>query len=186
MCPFFLGLYLRAMWLKSSKTHDIVTVTPLRLLSHFFKINAFVPERQPITLSIVLQDPQHFFILDDGATATIKYHLICKTSQLRLLYAIVLPSLRSNFLGSIEKLGIRRSLQLTKNTYKIILKGAQNAKMQNVFQFGVLPSSIVMYMTKSSATYGNWKDIATYGHYDVQTISLFINGKFFYFYYKIK
>ena len=165
------------MWLKSSKTHDLVTVTPLRYLSHFFKIKAYVPERQPVTLSIVLQDPQHFFILDDGAASAVKYNLICKTSQLKLLYSVVLPSLRANFLGSIEKLGIRRNLQLTKNTYKIILKGAQNAKLQNVFQFGVLPSSIVMYMCKSAATFGNWKDIATFHHYDVQTIALFINGK---------
>ena len=164
------------MWLKSTKTHDIVTVTPLRFLSHYFKINAWVPERQVITLSIVLQDPQHFFILDDGAASTVKYNLICKTSQLRLLYGIVLPSLRSNFLGSIEKLGIRRNLLLSKNTYKTVLKGAQNAKLQNIFQFGALPNSVVMYMTKSSAIYGNWKDIAKFEHYDVQSISLFING----------
>ena len=164
------------MWLKSSNTHDITTVTPLRLLSHYFKINAWVPERQVITLQIVLQDPQHLFILDNGAASSVKYSLICKTSQLRLLYAVVLPSLRSNFLGSIEKLGIRRNLSLTKNTYKIVLKGAQNAKLHNVFQFGVLPHSIVMYMCKSSSVYGNWKDIATFEHFDVQSISLFING----------
>ena len=65
---------------------------------------------------------------------------------------------------------------MTKNTYKVILKGAQNAKMQNIFQFGVLPSAIVLYLTKSTATYGNWKDIATFHHYDIQTIALFING----------
>ena len=95
-----------------------------------------------------------------------------------MLYATILPNLRNNFLGSIEKLGLRRNLQISKNTYKIVLKGSMNTKLQNVFQFGVLPSSIVLYMCKSASVYGNYKDTSVFEHFDVQTIALFINGNY--------
>ena len=87
---------MRALWLRSSLKNPIVTQTPLGLLNGFFSLPMLYPQRQQISLTITLADPQTYMVVKDGANG-IQYKLVPITSKLRCKYAILLPSLREKW-----------------------------------------------------------------------------------------
>ena len=160
-----------------TREHTLVTATPLKFISPFFRISAYLPMRQPISMDIPLSDNKSVFILKDGATSTKKYKLIVEKSCLKLFYGVFLPNLKERWLGSISSLGLKRNLQVPKENFVVVASGLQSIRINNAFNFSILPASVTLFFTKSKAEYGNWKNTKfAYENVDVSNIRLFKSG----------
>ena len=125
---------MRALWLRSSVKNPITTLTPMKLLHGFFALKCWYPQRQTLNLSITLADPRTFIVRDPSSA--IDYRLAPITSRLHTTYAIFLSSLREKWISSIERLNLRRCLQLPKTTHTILQKQQQELRISNPLQFG--------------------------------------------------
>ena len=150
----------------------------MKFLNPLFQIHAYVPMRQNVSVDINLADNKQFFIIKDGALSTEKVKLTVVKSCLKLLYAIFLPNLKERWLSSIAALGFKRNLQLVKGTYITVPTGALSARISNAYNFGVLPQSLVLFMTNSAAEFGNWSDTRfVYKHNNVSSLRVFRSGQ---------
>ena len=85
------GLYMRALWVRSSVQKVITTITPLGILHKMFSIFAWFPQRQTINISITLSDARTFMVTDDRSKS---YKIIPINSRLKMTYGIFLSSLQ--------------------------------------------------------------------------------------------
>ena len=171
------GLYWRSQLLGMSRTQDVVTCVPMHYLSPFFKMDAFVPQRQPIAIDLTLADPKTVLILKDGMTNNPKFKLVVKAARLKVFYCVFLPSLKDRWVQSLAQLKLKRSVQIVRNSNVTVPIGSSNTRITNAFNFGITPASIVLFFVPSVAEYGNYKDIRfSYSHNNVQTIQVFLSG----------
>ena len=81
-------------------------------------------------------------------------------------------------MASIERLHLRRCLQMPKTNYSTLLKTMQEIRLTNVLQFGVLPAWICIYFNELKHIYGSYsKPFYCSSPFDVKYIKVYISGK---------
>ena len=81
-------------------------------------------------------------------------------------------------MASVERLHLRRCLQLPKTNYSTLLKTMQEIRLTNVLQFGVRPAWICIYFNELKHIYGSYsKPFYCSSPFDVKYIKVYISGK---------
>ena len=169
------GLWLRARML--SKDRNVTTVTPLKLLHPFFRQKAFYPHRSNISINLTLKPDSQILIQKGGKDAATKHKLVIKSIYLILRYASFTEKLRSRWLGSVNQLGLRRTMQATKTAHFTVNKGKQNANFQSIFSYSSIPQGLLMFFQKESVHAGDYlNNRYCFKHNKLQTIKLFKSG----------
>lgn len=172
------GLYYRARMLRASSTSEVETIVPMRYLSGFFDIWSYYPQRQLIQIDMTLADDKSILCLKNGMDATQKYTLTITDSYIRAHYCRMLPELHSRWTQSIAQLGLRRNIQLAKDSTSTVVKGAVSAKMTNIFSFGSIPQSIVIFFTESTVEHGDFSNTKfCYKKQDLKSLKIWKSGK---------
>ena len=100
----------------------------------FFRQKAFYPHRSNISINLTLKPDSQILIQKGGKDAATKHKLVIKSIYLILRYASFTEKLRSHWLGSVNQLGLRRTMQATKTAHFTVNKGKQTPL--NTFQLG--------------------------------------------------
>ena len=171
------GLWFRARMLANSRERNVTTITPLRMMHPFFKQKAFYPHRSNISINLTLKPDCQILIQKDGKNASTRHKLVIKSIHLLLKYASFTEKLRSRWLGSVNQLGLRRTMQATKTAHFTINNGKQNANFQSIFSYSTIPQGLLIFFQKESVHAGDYlNNRYCFKHNNLQTIKLFKSG----------
>ena len=173
---FFPGLYLRSQLVNRSKSGTITTITPLHLLHGFFAVDAVIPQRNLISVSLSLKPNSQILRQKSGAAKKVK--LVIVKSEMRLLFLTFESSLRNSWISSVKKVGIHRSLQLAKSVHIAVQKGSQTTRAQNLFSTLVLPQTLIFFFTESKREFGDYNSTKYYyKSQNVASVRVFSSGR---------
>ena len=96
-----------------------------------------------------------FIFQAGGEKANTKYKITIVDAWLRLLYGQMLPEIGLRWESSIKSLGLQRNLQLGKTVHISVAKGSSTCRLTNVFSFGTIPASLVIWLQDTESEIGN-------------------------------
>ena len=163
--------------MRKSSVRNIYTTTSMEFCHIFFKQKAFYPHRSTITVTMTMKDDSKILIVKDGRSSTLKYKLVVKKIALRLRYATFTDKLRSRWLGSVNTLGLKRSMQATRTAHFTFNANQSTARVQSIFNYSAIPQSLLIFFQKESTFNGDYlNNRYCYKHHDLQSLKLHKSG----------
>ena len=123
-----LGLWLRSVFLKGSRSHRIYYHCKLSHLCPFFSMGTYFPMRNQISLDLSLRQDSQILIAKDGATNGQKFKLVVEEIELHLAHGIFDGRIREKWLNAINNSGLCRNLQVDKQSFFSLKKDQQSCR----------------------------------------------------------
>ena len=169
------GLWLRAAFMKGSRTETVWISCPLKFLSPLFSAHMYLPTRSIMSLSLSMRNDSQLLCV--ASTDKEKYKLEVKDIFLNLKYATYHDQVKDRWETAIDANGLRRNVQCDRTSYFVMKEKSTSARFQSIFSFSVTPCVLICYFLTEKTFIGNYSaNRYSFQNPGVKSIQIFKNS----------